>query len=107
MLYTFRETKRFTRRVLELMTDDDYGRLQNYLTARPDAGDVIQGSGGIRKIRWAAGGKGKRGGVRVLYYFFAAGSEFYMLGLYPKSERADLTPDELKELKALVEEWLP
>jgi hypothetical protein len=106
MLFSFRETTRFTRRVLEYLGDDAYAQLQWYLIRRPDAGDLIQGSGGLRKLRWAAGGKGKRGGARVIYYWATARGEIFMLDLYAKSERVDITPDEVKELRELVEEWL-
>ena len=105
-LYSFRETTRFTRRVLEYLSDEAYAQLQWYLIRRPDAGDVIQGSGGLRKLRWVTGGKGKRGGARVIYYWAAASGEFFMLDMYAKSEKADLMPGELKELRELVEEWL-
>jgi hypothetical protein len=106
VLYSFRETTRFTRRVLEYLSDEAYAGLQWYLIRRPDAGDLIQGSGGIRKVRWAAGGKGKRGGARIIYYWAAASGEFFMLDLYDKGEKADLTAGELKELREIVEEWL-
>jgi mRNA-degrading endonuclease RelE of RelBE toxin-antitoxin system len=64
----FVETPTFTRRVLQLLDDEGYGRLQAHLAKHPDAGDIIRSSGGLRKIRWAAKGHGKRGGVRVIYY---------------------------------------
>ncbi|HYH86474.1 MAG TPA: type II toxin-antitoxin system RelE/ParE family toxin [Pyrinomonadaceae bacterium] len=105
-LYTFIETTRFTRRVVEYLSDEAYAQLQWYLIRRPDAGDVIQGSGGLRKLRWAAGGHGKRGGARVIYYWPSARDELFMLDVYAKNEQVDLTPDELKELRKLVEEWL-
>jgi mRNA-degrading endonuclease RelE of RelBE toxin-antitoxin system len=61
------ETPVFTRRVLKLLTDDDYRLLQQELVGRPEVGDIIRGSGGLRKVRWAATGRGKRGGVRIIY----------------------------------------
>jgi hypothetical protein len=105
-LFSFRETASFTRRVVEYLGDESYAQLQWYLLNRPEAGDLIRASGGIRKVRWAAVGKGKRGGARVIYYLASARGEFFMLDLYAKSEKEDLTPDELKELRKLVEEWL-
>jgi hypothetical protein len=105
-LYSFRETTRFTRRVLEYLSDEVYAELQWYLIRRPDAGDLIRGGGGIRKVRWVVGGKGKRGGARVIYYWAAGSGEFFMLDLYAKGEKTDLTAGELKELRELVEEWL-
>jgi mRNA-degrading endonuclease RelE of RelBE toxin-antitoxin system len=105
-LLGFRETTRFTRRVLEYLGDESYTQLQWYLLRRPEIGDLIQAGGGIRKVRWAAVGKGKRGGTRVIYYLASARGEFFMLDIYAKSEKKDLMPDELKELRKLVEEWL-
>lgn len=105
-LYSFRETTSFTRRVIECLGDDSYAQLQWYLLRRPDAGDLIQAGGGIRKVRWAVAGKGKRGGARVIYYWAAARGVFFMLDIYAKGEKEDLTPDELKELRKLAEEWL-
>ena len=72
----------------------------------PDAGDLIPGSGGIRKFRFAAKGKGTRGGARVLYYFAVSQEQIFMLGIYSKNEKTDLTLRHLRELKKLVEEWL-
>lgn len=106
ILYTFRETTRFTRRVLEYLSDEAYEQLQWYLIRRPEAGDVIQGGGGLRKLRWAAGGRGKRGGARVIYYWATARDELFMLDIYAKNEQIDLTAEEVKELRKLVEEWL-
>jgi hypothetical protein len=100
----FVETSVFTRRVIELLTDDEYRKLQGILSGHPDAGKVIPSSGGIRKIRWAAQGQGKRGGVRVIYYWFVDKDRILMLYLYPKKERGDLTPVQLRALRDIVEE---
>ena len=70
------------------------------------AGDLIVGSGGIRKIRWGITGRGKRGGARVIYYWTNARGEIFMLATYAKNENADLTDDELSELKKIMEAWL-
>lgn len=105
-LYSFRETARFTRHMLEYLGDAAYAQLQWYLLRNPEAGDLIQGGGGIRKVRWTAAGKGKRGGVRVIYYRASARGLFYMLDIYTKSDKKDITPDELKEVRKLLEEWL-
>jgi hypothetical protein len=67
-LLTFVETKLFTRLVQEYLSDDEYGALQQMLVANPQAGDVIPGAGGVRKVRWSVAGGGKRGGIRVIYY---------------------------------------
>lgn len=65
----FIETSAFTNLLSSYLSDEDYRRLQSYLLKKPDAGDIVKGSGGVRKVRWAADGKGKRGGVRVIYYW--------------------------------------
>jgi hypothetical protein len=102
----FLETPVFTRRIKELVNDDQYRQLQLRLLARPDAGDLIPGSGGLRKIRLAMAGRGKRGGSRVIYYWMTAKSQIYMLLVYAKNEQDDLTAEQLKELRALVKEEL-
>lgn len=99
------ETPAFTRQVLQLLGDDRYRTLQVELTTRPDRGSVIQGTGGIRKMRWSITGGGKRGGVRVLYYWRAQADQILMLLIYSKSTKDDLTPAEKKALKRIVENW--
>jgi mRNA-degrading endonuclease RelE of RelBE toxin-antitoxin system len=96
------ETPIFTRRVLELLDDEDYRSLQIQLVANPEAGDLIPGSGGLRKIRWRSGGRGKPGGVRVIYYLFSADQRILMLYVYSKSRQTDLTVDQVRMLAALV-----
>ena len=81
------------------MDDDDYAELQLVLAARPDTGKVIKGSGGMRKLRWAGSGRGKRGGLRVIYYWWVAKDRISMLLVYPKNEMDDLTADQLKQSK--------
>ena len=98
----FIETPTFTRLIAKLMDDDEYANLQRALVRRPDWGNVIPGSGGIRKLRWAGSGRGKRGGLRVIYYWQTADHQIWMLLAYPKSEQKDLSHDEIKELKRLV-----
>jgi hypothetical protein len=98
------ETPIFTRLVDEALGPEEYRALQLTLLARPDAGAVIRGSGGLRKLRWALAGHGKRGGIRVIYYWAPAEAALYLLLLYAKNERDDLTPAQLKRLRALMEE---
>jgi hypothetical protein len=105
-LYSFIETPTFTKRVLKIYSDDEYARLQWYLIHNTDIGDLIVGGGGIRKMRWTAKGKGKRGGARVIYYLAGSRGEIFMLDIYTKNEKSDLTPDELKKLRQIVEVWL-
>ncbi len=101
-LVVFFETPVFTRQVRELVEDDQYRQLQEALVARPDAGDLIPRSGGLRKIRIAASGRGKSGGARVIYYWVAARDQIYMLLAYAKNAQDDLNQDQLKTLRALV-----
>lgn len=95
----FVETPIFTKRIQQYMDDAEYIELQKYLTARPDAGDIIRGSGGIRKLRWAGSGRGKRGGLRVIYFWWVAKDRISLLLAYPKNEMDDLTADQLNRLK--------
>ena len=95
----FVETPTFTKRVLGLMSDDSYAALQTHLAKQPDAGDIIRGGGGLRKIRWAAKGHGKRGGVRVIYYWWTGKDRISMLFIYPKNEMDDLSAEQLKLLR--------
>ena len=108
MAYTismrFVETPVFTKRVKELLADEDYRALQVALLLRPEQGPVIKGSGGLRKVRWARKGAGKRGGIRVIYYWHPEDQVFYMLFAYEKTAQADLTPQQLKILARLVRE---
>lgn len=99
----FIETPIFTKLVQEYLTDDEYKELQEYLTAIPDAGDIIKGSGGLRKIRWKQKGRGKRGGVRAIYFWKTRDNQILMLYIYPKNVRDDLSPSQLKALKQIVE----
>jgi len=100
----FVETPVFTKEVCYFLADDEYRALQLALLFRPGQGDVIQGSGGLRKLRWGVGGRGKRGGLRVIYYWAAEEEIFYMLFLYPKNVQEDLTPAQLRVLSCLVRE---
>ena len=101
----FIETPVFTRRIKELMDGDDFSALQEVLVRNPLVGDVLEATGGIRKIRIAAKGHGKRGGARVIYYYFASASQIALLMIYPKNEQQDLTADQRKALKTIVEQW--
>ena len=100
------ETPSFTKRVNEILSDDEYRLRQNTLVLRPDLGKLIQGSGGLRKIRWSGSGRGKRGGSRIIYYWFKNKDTILMLFIYKKMEADDLTKEQLKILKELVEREL-
>ena len=101
------ETSIFTRQVQALLTEEQYRRLQISLILRPDVGVIIPGSGGLRKMRWSIQSRGKRGGVRVIYYWITRQDRILMLTIYAKSEKDDLTADQLKILKKIVEEEYP
>ena len=85
-------------------TDDEFRALQRFLLLSPAAGDVIRGTHGMRKLRWAASGRGKRGGARVIYYFQVSADHIYLIHGYLKAEREDLTPQQLKVLSTLMKE---
>ena len=88
----------------EYWTDDDLRALQSFLLIRPDAGDLIRGGSGLRKLRWAAQGRGKRGGARVIYYWQIEQDHIYLIYGYVKSERENLTPQQTKLLADLLKE---
>jgi mRNA-degrading endonuclease RelE of RelBE toxin-antitoxin system len=102
----FIETPVFTKEVGDHLSDEEYRGLQLALALRPEQGSVIPGTGGLRKIRWKAKGKGKRGGVRVVYYWITEEDKIYMLVLYGKSDQANLTPAQARVLRRLVREEL-
>jgi mRNA-degrading endonuclease RelE of RelBE toxin-antitoxin system len=99
----FIETSIFSRIVQILLTDEEYRDLQNALIVQPDIGSVIPGAGGLRKMRWSYRGKGKRGGVRVIYYL-VTGDRILMVYIYPKGKQDDLTPEQLKRLRKIIVE---
>lgn len=101
----FIETSVYKRDADDILTPDEQRELQNILIADPEAGDRIEGTGGLRKLRFGAKskGKGKRGGVRSIYYHHRGRHSILLLLIYPKNRKDDLTPDQKKALKALVE----
>jgi len=101
----FIEASLFSKLRGQYLGDEDYRALQNHLMAQPDSGAVIRGSGGVRKVRWAAGGKGKSGGLRVIYYWLTADDQIMFLTLYGKSEKQNLSAAELKQAVKLIEEF--
>lgn len=98
-MLTFVETKLFTQLVLNYFTDDEYAVLQNAIVANPEAGDVIKGSGGVRKLRWGVSGRGKRGGVRIIYYLRLPQGQVWMLTMYAKNEADSIPGSILKKIK--------
>lgn len=100
----FIETPTFSRLLSALLDDDEYRELQNVLVEDPERGDVIKGGGGIRKLRHALPGRGKSGGVRVIYYWVKDDSLVYLLVVYPKSRKDNLTDKEVAILRDFVKE---
>jgi hypothetical protein len=101
----FIEAPLFTQLLANFLTDDEYRGLQEQLAREPEAGDVVPGTGGFRKLRWAdpRRGKGKRGGLRMIYYHFPADSQIWLLTVYDKDTMKDLTPAEKRILKAAIQ----
>lgn len=100
----FKETTVFTKQVKQLLDAESYRLLQLRLVADPEAGALIPGTGGLRKIRWQGSGRGKRGGIRAIYYWATKNDVVLMLLAYPKNEKDDLSPEQKKLLRALVKE---
>jgi mRNA-degrading endonuclease RelE of RelBE toxin-antitoxin system len=100
------ETPIFTKRITALLSDEQYRSIQNDLSEQPKKGPVIKGSKGLRKLRCAIPGKGKRGGARIIYYWFTEDDQIYMLLAYKKNEAEDLTKDQIKALSKIVEDEL-
>jgi hypothetical protein len=102
-VFSFIETKLFTRLIQEYLTDDEYRELQALLIERPGAGEVIPGSGGVRNLRWRAPGRGKRGGYRVIYYPKVEQGVIWMLTLYPKNVADNIPAHVLRRIRKEVE----
>lgn len=100
----FIETSLFTRLVYGYLTDEEYLGLQNFLVGHPDAGPVVPGSGGVRKLRWAVAGRGKRGGVRVIYYWKRLDDEIWMLTMYGKSETSTIPAHILRKIAKEIDD---
>jgi mRNA-degrading endonuclease RelE of RelBE toxin-antitoxin system len=101
----FIEAPAFTRKAFEYLDEENYRALQTHLAANPARGDVMPGTGGFRKLRWKdpQRSKGRRGGLRIIYYYFPAAQQIWLITLYGKDEAADLTPEEKKLLKRAIE----
>ena len=104
MKAVFIELPAFERHRSDYLDDEAFAGLQQVLMKNPEAGEVIEGTGGLRKMRFADArrGKGKRGGLRVIYYWWRAGMQFWLYTLYDKDEMADLTPQQRRALKAML-----
>ena len=104
MVFSFIETRLFTRLVQEYLGDDVYGELQKVLLRDPEAGNVIPGSGGVRKLRWRAPGRGKRGGYRVIYCARITRGVIWMLTMYPKNVAENIPAHVLRQIRKEVED---
>jgi hypothetical protein len=98
-VFTFIESAAFERVRDVYLDDDEYGELQQFMMQNPEAGNVVRGSGGVRKLRWRREGSGKRGGLRVIYFVRYEPDEFWMLALYAKAKRENVPGDILRKLK--------
>ena len=98
-MFSFVESKLFTRLVGDYLTDDEYGRLQATLIDAPESGAGVPGSGGVRKLRWAQPGRGKRGGIRVIYYAKTREGVIWMLTIYAKNEEQNIPAHVLRKIK--------
>ncbi|MCP5534664.1 MAG: type II toxin-antitoxin system RelE/ParE family toxin [Akkermansiaceae bacterium] len=102
MLLHFIESPVFSEQIDGLLSEEEQRQLQLTLLEQPERGDLIKGSGGLRKLRFAGSGRGKRGGIRVVYYLWHEDTAFMLLA-YPKNKQSDLTPPQLKLLKTLIQ----
>ena len=98
----FMETTGFSKLREDYLNDTQFNLLQLYLINYPDAGDVIRGSGDVRKLRWGLPGHGKRGGLRVIYYWMSKDEQILFLTVYRKTEAADLSQGAIREMRRLV-----
>ncbi|MDO9312935.1 MAG: type II toxin-antitoxin system RelE/ParE family toxin [Burkholderiaceae bacterium] len=102
-MLTVAELPEYLRAASKLLSDADRRAVVDHLAAHPKAGDLIEGTGGVRKLRWARDGRGKSGGVRVIYYFHSDAMPLYLLTMFAKNERANLSKAERNELAGLVD----
>ncbi|HJN52423.1 MAG: type II toxin-antitoxin system RelE/ParE family toxin [Pseudomonadales bacterium] len=102
-VYTVIETPTFTGKAEELLTDTEREELAVFISQNPNAGSVVRGSGGVRKVRWVRSGSGKSGGVRVIYYNQLQHEEIWLLTLYAKNERSTIPAHDLKLIKEAID----
>lgn len=101
-LLHFIETSLFTKQIADTLTDDNYRDFQEYLCDNPEIGDIIQGTGGVRKVRWALPNTGKSGGVRILYYYLNDDGTVYLLMAYAKSDQINISESDKQRLKQVI-----
>jgi len=103
-MFEFIETPFFTKALSHYLEDDEYAKLQNHLNEQPEAGVIVPGSGGVRKLRWGSEGRGKRGGLRVIYYLRSARGELWMLTIYGKNVCEDIPAHALRQMKENIDD---
>lgn len=104
-LFGFTETPRFSKQLIDLISDEEYSKIQLFLCEFPDFGKLLKGGNGIRKMRWSFGRKGKSGGARLIYYWAKSREKVLMLDIYVKNEKEDLSPREISKLSKFVKEF--
>lgn len=102
-MITVAEVPEYIRRAEKLLSEDERRNVIEYLAAHPKSGDLMEGTGGVRKLRWGRAGQGKSGGVRIIYYFHSEGMPLYVLTLFAKNERANISKAERNDLAGMVE----
>ena len=103
-MISFVETRLFTRLVQEYLSDEEYGALQQALLQDPEAGAVVPGSGGVRNLRWGVAGRGKRGGLRVIYFLRTRQGQIWMLTIYPKNVAENIPANVLRQIKEEIDD---
>lgn len=100
----FIETPTFRRQAHELLPEHELRNIQSLLIVSPNAGDVIKDTGGLRKLRWKGSGRGKSGGIRIIYYYHVSTSRVFLMFVYPKAVQDDLTPRQTREIRKMIKE---
>jgi mRNA-degrading endonuclease RelE of RelBE toxin-antitoxin system len=103
-MFEFIETPFFTKALSRYLSDDEYAELQVFLNGHPDAGAIVPGSGGVRKVRWGASGRGKRGGLRVIYYLRSTKGQIWMLTIYGKNVSENIPAHLLKQMRGAIDD---
>lgn len=103
-MFEFIETPFFTKALEHYLSDDEYALLQGHLNRHPETGVLVSGSGGVRKMRWGVSGRGKHGGVRVIYYLRKTRTEIWMLTIYGKNVRENVPAHLLKQMKEEIDD---
>lgn len=103
-LINITELSLFSKKSKKILGEQEIKELHLYISENPTKGDVISGTGGLRKMRWSASGKGKRGGARIIYFYHVVGTTVYLMSCYAKNEKTDLSSSDKKMLKSIIEQ---